>query len=116
MALYPLAVLVVAFGAIALFFMQQWSLTRNFRYLDSVRKKIQAFRYSEEKPDLSGMPSELAPLADDIDQLLQQLKQRVSHSRNALGNLAHEIKRPLQRFNSCRMNQKWSLGRISKAC
>ncbi|WP_296059247.1 sensor histidine kinase [uncultured Amphritea sp.] len=92
------ALLVLACGAISLFFMQQWILTRNFRYLDSVRQKIQSFRYAEDKPDLSTVPQELAPLADDIDQLLQQLKQRVSRSRNALGNLAHEIKRPLQRL------------------
>ncbi|MBQ0756712.1 MAG: sensor histidine kinase [Amphritea sp.] len=104
------AILVVALGATALFFMQQWSLTRNFRYLDSVRKKIQAFRYSEEKPDLSGMPSELAPLADDIDKLLQQLKQRVSHSRNALGNLAHEIKRPLQRLQQLQDESEMEFG------
>ncbi|WP_428036484.1 sensor histidine kinase [Amphritea sp.] len=92
------ALLVLACGAVALFFMQQWILTRNFRYLDSVREKIQAFRYAEEKPDLHSVPEELAPLADDIDQLLQQLKQRVSRSRHSLGNLAHEIKRPLQRL------------------
>lgn len=92
------ALLVLTCGAISLFFMQQWILTRNFRYLDSVREKIQSFRYADEKPDLSSVPQELAPLADDIDQLLQQLKQRVSRSRNALGNLAHEIKRPLQRL------------------
>lgn len=92
------AIVVILCGAFALFFIQQWILIKNFRYLDTVRGKIQAFRYSEEKPDLSNMPHELAPLADDIDQLLQQLKQRVSRSRNSLGNLAHEIKRPLQRL------------------
>lgn len=92
------ALLVLLCGAIILFFMQQWILTRNFRYLDSVREKIQSFRYAEVKPDLSRVPEELAPLADDIDQLLQQLKQRVSRSRHSLGNLAHEIKRPLQRL------------------
>ncbi|WP_303578484.1 sensor histidine kinase [Amphritea sp. 1_MG-2023] len=92
------ALLVVLGGAIALFFMQQWILTRNFRYLDSVRDKIQAFRYADDKPNLSTVPQELAPLADDIEQLLQQLKQRVSRSRHSLGNLAHEIKRPLHRL------------------
>ena len=92
------ALLVLLSGAGFLLFMQQWILTRNFRYLNSVRERIQAFRYAEEQPDLSSVPMELAPLADDIDQLLQQLKQRVSRSRNSLGNLAHEIKRPLQRL------------------
>ncbi len=91
------AVAVVLCGAILLLLLQQWIIKKNFRYLDSVRKKIQSLRYSEEKTDLSKVPEELVPLAEDIEQLLVQLQKRVSRSRNSLGNLAHEIKRPLQR-------------------
>lgn len=91
------AVAVVLCGAILLLLLQQWIIKKNFRYLDSVRKKIQSLRYSEEKADLSQVPEELVPLAEDIEQLLVQLQKRVSRSRNSLGNLAHEIKRPLQR-------------------
>lgn len=91
------AVGVVLCGAILLLLLQQWIIKKNFRYLDSVRAKIQALRYSEEKTDLSKVPEELMPLAEDIEQLLVQLQKRVSRSRNSLGNLAHEIKRPLQR-------------------
>lgn len=91
------AVGVVLCGAILLLLLQQWIIKQNFRYLDSVRTKIQSLRYSEEKADLSKMPEELMPLAEDIEQLLMQLQKRVSRSRNSLGNLAHEIKRPLQR-------------------
>ncbi|MBN1009032.1 sensor histidine kinase [Amphritea pacifica] len=109
------ALLVLAGGAISLFFMQQWILTRNFRYLDSVREKIQSFRYAEDKPDLSSVPQELAPLADDIDQLLQQLKQRVSRTRNSLGNLAHEIKRPLQRLQQLQDESVTEFGADIKA-
>jgi signal transduction histidine kinase len=89
---------VVLCGAILLLLLQQWIIKKNFRYLDSVRTKIQSLRYSEEKADLSKMPEELVPLAEDIEQLLVQLQKRVSRSRNSLGNLAHEIKRPLQRL------------------
>ena len=42
------------------------------------------------------MPSEIIPLIEEIDRLVNQLGQRVQRSRNALGNLAHEMKRPLQ--------------------
>lgn len=91
------AVGVVLCGAIFLLLLQQWIIKKNFRYLDSVREKIQSLRYSEEKTDLSKVPQELVPLAEDIEQLLVQLQKRVSRSRNSLGNLAHEIKRPLQR-------------------
>lgn len=91
------AVGVVLCGAILLLLLQQWIIKNNFRYLDSVREKIQSLRYSEEKTDLSKVPEELVPLAEDIEQLLVQLQKRVSRSRNSLGNLAHEIKRPLQR-------------------
>ena len=91
------AVGVVLCGAILLLLLQQWIIKKNFRYLDSVREKIQSLRYSEEKTDLSKVPEELVPLAEDIELLLVQLQKRVSRSRNSLGNLAHELKRPLQR-------------------
>ncbi|SFG61723.1 sensor histidine kinase [Neptunomonas qingdaonensis] len=91
------AVGVVLSGTVLLLLLQQWVIKKNFRYLDAVRTKIQSLRYSEEKTDLSKVPEELMPLAEDIEQLLVQLQKRVSRSRNSLGNLAHELKRPLQR-------------------
>ncbi len=91
------AIGIVLGGTCLLLLLQHWIIKRNFRYLDSVREKIQSLRYSEEKADLSKVPEELVPLAKAIELLLVQLQKRVSRSRNSLGNLAHEIKRPLQR-------------------
>lgn len=91
------AVFVMLCGAALLLYLQHKIITRSFCRLDAVREKIQAFKYSQEKPDLTTLPKELTPLAQDIDQLLMQLQKKVSRTRYALGNLAHEIKRPLQR-------------------
>lgn len=44
-------------------------------------------------------------MIEEIERLINQLGQRVQRSRNALGNLAHEMKRPLQGLQSYLDNQ-----------
>jgi signal transduction histidine kinase len=42
------------------------------------------------------MPLEIAPLVTEIEKLVEHLRHRTVRTRNAMGNLAHELKRPLQ--------------------
>jgi len=90
-------VLVVA-TLLVLLLVQQWLLKRGFRQLDRVRDSIRALRSGEGEALHRDMPTEVQPLVEEIDRLLTQLYQRVMRSRKALGNLAHELKRPMQRL------------------
>lgn len=92
------ALVLIAATLLVLLLAQQWLLKRGFRQLDGVRESIRALRSGENEALHRDMPAEVQPLVEEIDRLLTQLYQRVMRSRNALGNLAHELKRPMQRL------------------
>lgn len=89
---------VVLLVILALMLAQHWILKKGFRQLDSVRDAIKALHAGDLGAFGKTMPQEVQPLLQEIDRLLQRLQQKVSRSRNALGNLAHEMKRPLQQL------------------
>lgn len=90
-------VLVLAF-MLVLMIAQHWILKKGFRQLDSVRDAIKALHAGDLGAFGNAMPQEVQPLLREIERLLQRLQQKVSRSRNALGDLAHEMKRPLQQL------------------
>lgn len=92
------ALVLIAGTLIVLLLAQQWLLKRGFRKLDTVRGSIRDLRGGRSESLHHDMPAEVQPLVEEIDRLLTQLYQRVMRSRNALGNLAHELKRPMQRL------------------
>lgn len=77
---------------------QQWILSRGFRPLEKVRASIAGLHDGNEAALHIALPDEVKPLIQEIDRLLLQLHKRVTRSRNSLGNLAHELKRPVQRL------------------
>ncbi|QYJ85177.1 sensor histidine kinase [Shewanella mesophila] len=79
---------------------QHQLLKRGFRPLEKMPEAIRQMRTHGQEIDSSNVPSEISPLIEEIDRLVNQLGQRVQRSRNALGNLAHEMKRPLQGLQS----------------
>lgn len=92
------ALVLIATTLVVLLLAQQWLLKRGFRQLERVRESIRALRGGENEALHRDMPAEVQPLVEEIDRLLTQLYQRVMRSRKALGNLAHELKRPMQRL------------------
>lgn len=92
------ALVLVTGTLLLLLIVQQWLLKRGFRKLDQVRESIRDLRGGRARALERDMPAEVQPLVEEIDRLLGQLYQRVMRSRNALGNLAHELKRPMQRL------------------
>ncbi len=99
----------VLVAAMLMLLIQRAVVKRSFEELENVRRKIQSFRYKDQSLARQNIPEELVPLADDIDQLLLQLKHQVSRSRHALGNLAHEMKRPLQQLQLLQDSQREEL-------
>lgn len=85
---------------IILLLAQNQLLKRGFRPLEQMPEAIRQMRTQGQEINPGNMPSEIVPLIEEIDRLVNQLGQRVQRSRNALGNLAHEMKRPLQGLQS----------------
>lgn len=119
------AISLLAMALVSLMLIQRYQLSRAFARLEPLKQQLRELRFGE-RDDLnaaSGLyPQEVQPLAEEIDRLLSLLQQRVGRSRNALGNLAHEMKRPLQQLQllaeqldaSHQIEQRDALSRLSR--
>ncbi|MFC6671926.1 sensor histidine kinase [Marinobacterium aestuariivivens] len=74
-------------------------LRRGFGRLEPLRRALaeQSAGSAAELP--AGVPAEVQPLVDAIRQRLNRSGEQIQRSRTALGNLAHELKRPLQQLH-----------------
>lgn len=89
-----LALLVLG-GLIVLLLVQGVVVRRSFRRLDKVREDIHRLEQGKINKLSEDVPSEVLPLVQEFNHLLQLLSQRLERSRNGLGNLAHALKNPL---------------------
>ena len=87
----PLGLLVLTLGVLT-----SAGVNRVLRPLERLRSDI-ALRSPEELQaiDTTGLPTEVAPLADTLNQLLTHIEQMLSHQRRFLANAAHELNTPL---------------------
>ena len=81
----PLAVLLV------------WlALVRGIKPLAQLEKRIRARKPDDMSPlDESGVPEEVVPLVDSVNDLLSRLKASLSTQKRFLANAAHQLKTPL---------------------
>jgi signal transduction histidine kinase len=63
--------------------------------LKNAGKEIRALEHGELHQLSQSVPTEISPLVQEVNHLLKVLDQRLQRSRNALGNLAHALKKPL---------------------
>lgn len=65
------------------------------RPLDRMRASLQAIRIGESERLEGDFPREIAPLASELNALLESHREVVERSRTHVGNLAHALKTPL---------------------
>jgi len=78
---------------------QTWILHSGLRPLDKARRELNALSQGKLTQLDKEVPSEIYPLVDEINHLLNVLDLRLVRSRNALGDLAHALKKPLTVLN-----------------
>lgn len=98
-----MAIALLAVALVALLLLQRHVLQRAFARLNPLEKQLRELRFGEREhlstsSSADSVPLEVQPLVAEIDRLLHLLQERSARSRNALGNLAHEMKRPLQQL------------------
>ncbi len=82
-------------GLLALLLVQSLIVRRSFKRLDKVRDNVQLLEQGKAVELSEDVPIEVLPLVQEFNHLLHLLSQRLERSRNALGNLAHALKGPL---------------------
>lgn len=75
--------------------LQRIIVTRSLRPLERAREQIAQLQQGKRSQLDSEVPSELAPLVEQINHLLAHTEDSLRRSRNALGNLGHALKTPL---------------------
>jgi signal transduction histidine kinase len=86
----------IIFAVVLLFYLQQRTLRRAFEIFNWLRMNLSTIRQKKIERSGVSMPQEIAPLVTEIEKLVEHLSHRTVRTRNAIGNLAHELKRPLQ--------------------
>ncbi len=88
---------IASLAAVALMLLaQQWLIRRAFLRFDRIREQVRAIRQGRLEKIDEAVPVEVLPLAQEMNQLLVAWRQHQERSRNAVGNLAHALKTPLQ--------------------
>lgn len=79
----------------ALLTVQRIVLRRSVEKLERIRRDILRLEHGQAVALSEDVPSEVMPLVVEFNQLLRRFEQRLRQSRNAVGNLAHSLKGPL---------------------
>jgi signal transduction histidine kinase len=90
------AVLLVLVFTSILLLLQQKTLNKAFHVFEQLRQNISSIRLQEQEKTGFQVPLEIMPLVKEIENLVEQLRNRIERTRYAIGNLAHELKRPIQ--------------------
>lgn len=82
------------------------------RPLRRIREALAAIRSGSAARMEPDLPSEIAPLADELNALLEHNEDIVERARTHVGNLAHALKTPLSVLHNESRNQRAPLARL----
>jgi signal transduction histidine kinase len=82
-------------GAITLLLVQRWLLRSGFGQVAAVRADLKRLNAGEIDRLREDVPQEVQPLVRELNQFIVAWRNHLQRSRQALGNLAHALKSPL---------------------
>ncbi len=82
------------------------------RPIGRISAAIEAIREGEATKVEGSYPKEIAPLAEEVNELIHSNRQVVERARSQVGNLAHGLKTPLSVLRNETLNDKTNLGDI----
>ena len=88
-----------------LLLVQRWVVSHSLIAIKQVSNELEALSEGELNSLSGKVPEEIKPLVDEVNRLLQLLSQRLQRSRNAMGNLAHSLKHPLNLLMQLAQNE-----------
>lgn len=91
---YALVLVVLVTGMLT--YLQQRTLYRSFYIFEWLRQNLASIRHRKMDKSALEIPREILPLVGEIEKLVDQLHKRIERTRHAIGNLSHELKRPIQ--------------------
>ncbi len=98
---------------VALLGVQRLILKRSVDKLDEIRRDMQRLEHGQVVSLSEDVPDEVLPLVHEFNRLLRRYDQRLRQSRNAVGNLAHSLKGPLNLL--LRSTKSAHIGRTEQA-
>ncbi len=75
--------------------LQAYTLRLSLKPLKRIRRELEALQHGEAEQLGTELPAEIQPLVNEVNHLLKVMTQQLHRSRDALGDLAHAIKKPL---------------------
>ncbi len=80
---------------LALLGVQRLIVKRSVDKLDTIRRDMKRLEHGKAVALSEDVPAEVLPLVREFNRMLRRYDQRLRQSRNAVGNLAHSLKGPL---------------------
>jgi len=80
---------------LALLLVQHLIVRRSVQQLDAIRGELEQLEHGLVDSLSEDVPSEIMPLVREFNRLLNRFDKRTRQSRNAVGNLAHALKGPM---------------------